>query len=64
MIANLLKLSFLDDWRRALLADDTVRKRAQLIGVYIARSCVGTDECSLSYSAFSHSNGLKPLRSY
>ena len=58
MIASLLKLGFLDDWRRALLADDTVRKRAQLIGLYIARSCGGTDECSLSYSALATATGL------
>ena len=58
MIASLLKLGFLDDWRRALLADDTLRKRAQLIGLYIARSCGGTDECSLSYSALATATGL------
>jgi hypothetical protein len=51
MTANLLTLGFLDDWRRALLADDKLCKRAQLVGLYITRSCAGTDQCSLSYSA-------------
>jgi hypothetical protein len=51
MIANLLTSGFLEDWRRALLADDKLRKRTQLVGLYIARSCAGTDQCSLSYSA-------------
>jgi IclR helix-turn-helix domain len=58
MNASLLKLGFLNDWRRALFADDKLRKRAQLVGVYIARSCGGTDECSLSYSALAAATGL------
>jgi hypothetical protein len=58
MNASLLKLGFVNDWRRALFADRTLRRRAQLIGLYIARSCAGTDECSLSSSVLATATSL------
>ena len=45
-----LKSNFVEEWWQTLLADASLPKRAHLIGQYIAHSCAGADECSLSFS--------------
>jgi hypothetical protein len=58
MTASLPTFGFIDDWRRALCADSKLSNRARLLGMYMARSCAGTDQCSLSFTALATATAL------